>query len=119
MSHSPVTPRPCRIEHEGGGVKIDTERSSQPAELAIQVRGLTKTYAGGVEAVKGIDFDVAAGELFGLLGPNGAGKSTTIGMLTTTILPTAGTARLAGYDVVEHPLHARAVSSVVFQEPVV
>src|SRR5918911_5241739 len=85
----------------------------------IQVRGLTKIYPGGVEAVKGIDFDVEPGEVFGLLGPNGAGKSTTIGMLTTTIAPTSGSAALAGYDVVRQPLQARAVSSVVFQEAVV
>ena len=86
---------------------------------AITVRGLTKTYSNGVEAVKGIDFDVASGEVFGLLGPNGAGKSTTIGMLTTTVRPTAGTAVLAGHDVAEEPLAARAVSSVVFQDSVV
>jgi ABC-2 type transport system ATP-binding protein len=86
---------------------------------AVEVDRLTKTYPGGIEAVKGIDFRVAPGEVFGLLGPNGAGKSTTIGMLTTTILPTSGTARLAGFDVVKEPLQARRVSSVVFQEPVV
>jgi len=85
----------------------------------IEVEGLTKVYQGGVEAVKGIEFTVAGGEVFGLLGPNGAGKSTTIGMLTTTIAPTSGSARLAGRDVVREPLAARAVSSVVFQEPVV
>jgi ABC-2 type transport system ATP-binding protein len=56
--------------------------------------------------------------VFGLLGPNGAGKSTTIGMLTTTVTPTSGSARLAGFDVFEEPLQARSVSSVVFQEPV-
>src|SRR5262249_18038934 len=65
------------------------------------------------------DFEVAAGEVFGLLGPNGAGKSTTVGMLTTTIEPTAGSARLAGFDVAVEPLAARSVSSVVFQESVV
>src|SRR5438552_5335885 len=85
----------------------------------IEVRRLSKTYPGGVEAVKAIDFDVAPGEVFGLLGPNGAGKSTTIGMLTTTIRPTSGTARLAGFDVTSQPLAARSVSSVVFQEAVV
>jgi len=66
---------------------------------AISVRRLTKTWAGGVEAVKGIDFEVATGEVFGLLGPNGAGKSTTVGMLTTTIRPTSGSARVYGHDV--------------------
>ena len=57
--------------------------------------------------------------MFGLLGPNGAGKSTTIGMLTTTVAPTAGTARVAGFDVVADPLGARRASAVVFQEAVV
>jgi ABC-2 type transport system ATP-binding protein len=69
--------------------------------------------------VRGIDFEVAEGEVFGLLGPNGAGKSTTIGMLTTTIAPTGGTARLGGFDVAREPLAARRISSVVFQEPAV
>jgi ABC-2 type transport system ATP-binding protein len=85
----------------------------------IEVEKLRKVYAGGVEAVKAIDFEVAAGEVFALLGPNGAGKSTTIGMLTTTVRPTSGTARLAGFDVGREPLAARRVSSVVFQEAVV
>jgi ABC-2 type transport system ATP-binding protein len=86
---------------------------------AIEVAGLRKTYDGDVVAVRGIDFDVAPGEVFGLLGPNGAGKSTTIGMLTTTIVPTAGRAWLDGHDVARDPLAARRVSSVVFQEAVV
>jgi ABC-2 type transport system ATP-binding protein len=86
---------------------------------AIEVKALRKTYPGGVEAVKGIDFQVPAGEVFGLLGPNGAGKSTTVGMLTTTIVPTSGSALLGGHDVVRSPLKARSVSSVVFQEAVV
>jgi ABC-2 type transport system ATP-binding protein len=88
-------------------------------DFAIEAKDLRKTYPGGVEAVKGVDFEVAAGEVFGLLGPNGAGKSTTVGMLTTTIEPTGGSARVAGFDVAAEPLAARSESSVVFQESVV
>jgi ABC-2 type transport system ATP-binding protein len=90
-----------------------------PDTAVVEVEDLRKTYPGGVEAVKGIDFAVAPGEVFGLLGPNGAGKSTTIGMLTTTVAPTGGRARLAGFDVASQPLLARGVSSVVFQDAVV
>jgi ABC-2 type transport system ATP-binding protein len=86
---------------------------------AIEVTRLSKTYPGDVEAVRSIDFEVDVGEVFGLLGPNGAGKSTTVGMLTTTIAPTAGSARLAGFDVAAEPIAARNASSVVFQESVV
>ena len=92
---------------------------ARPDAPAIRVTKLSKTYPGGVEAVKGIDFEVAPGEMFGLLGPNGAGKSTTVGMLTTTIAPSGGSAELAGFDVVAEPLAARRISSVVFQEAVV
>src|SRR5881275_1020737 len=92
---------------------------ARPDAPAISVTELSKTYPGGVEAVKGISFEVAPGEVFGLLGPNGAGKSTTVGMLTTTIRPGGGSARIAGFDVVEKALDARRVSSVVFQDAVV
>src|SRR4249919_3299581 len=91
---------------------------SDDTRPAVEVHALRKTYPGGIEAVRGVDFQVAPGEVFGLLGPNGAGKSTTIGMLTTTIKPTSGSARLAGFDVARHPIAARSVSSVVFQESV-
>jgi ABC-2 type transport system ATP-binding protein len=96
---------------------MSVKRSLVPP--AIEVRGLSKTYPGGVEAVKSIDFEVAPGETFGLLGPNGAGKSTTIGMLNGTVAPTDGSARLAGFDVATEALAARRVSSVVFQETVI
>jgi len=88
-------------------------------ELAIEVNELAKTYPGDVQAVKAISFSVNAGEVFGLLGPNGAGKSTTVGMLTTTILPSSGSAQLVGCYVVRQARETRSVSSVVFQEPVV
>jgi ABC-2 type transport system ATP-binding protein len=85
----------------------------------VTVRSLHKTWPGGVEALRGIDFDVHPGEVFGLLGPNGAGKSTTIGVLTTAVTPSSGIARVAGVDVAREPRAARAVSGIVFQDSVV
>ena len=86
----------------------------EPAtEPAVQITDLRKTYAGrpgktgGVEALSGVSFAVRPGEVFALLGPNGAGKSTTIRILTTLSAPTSGTARVAGFDVVEEPREVR------------
>jgi ABC-2 type transport system ATP-binding protein len=99
---------------------LDTSSGMEAAgETAVVVRGLRKTYPGGVQAVKGVSFEVAPGEVFGLVGPNGAGKSTTIGMLTSTVVADEGTMCLAGIDVAADPIGARRVSSVVFQDPVV
>jgi len=96
-----------------------TSRAHTQPQPSVSVVGLTKTWPSGVEAVKGIDFDIEPGEVFGLLGPNGAGKSTTIGMLTTTVTPTAGRAEVHGHDVATEPIAARSVSAVVFQDAVV
>jgi ABC-2 type transport system ATP-binding protein len=85
---------------------------------AVAVRGLVKTY-GDIEAVKGVDFDVARGEVFGFLGPNGAGKTTTISMLCTLVRPTAGSATVAGHDVVTERDEVRRNIGLVFQEPTV
>ncbi len=103
----------------GNWRRTRSERSPGDAQPAIEVCGLCKTYPGGVAAVRGIEFEVAVGEVFGLLGPNGAGKSTTVGMLTTTIVPTSGGVRLAGFEIATEPCAARRVSSVVFQDAVV
>ena len=85
-------------------------------DAAVQVTDLVKRYPGRpVNAVDGISFTVARGEVFGLLGPNGAGKTTTIGVLTTRVLPTAGTASVAGVDVAADPVTARSRLSVVPQ----
>src|SRR5690349_2048260 len=76
----------------------------------ISVRGLTrrfKTRDGVLDAVRGIDFDVAGGEIVGLLGPNGAGKTTTLRMLTTLLEPTSGEARVAGRDLAAEPREVR------------
>jgi ABC-2 type transport system ATP-binding protein len=83
---------------------------------AVAVEGLVKRF-GDVEAVRGIDLDVAAGETFGFLGPNGAGKSTTIGMLCTLVEPSGGSARVAGYDVVHERDEVRRNIGLVFQDP--
>jgi ABC-type oligopeptide transport system ATPase subunit len=90
---------------------------ARPGQAAVEVHGLRKTYPGGVKAVRGIDFQVVPGEVFGLLGPNGAGKSTTIGMLTTTIKPTAGEARLAGFDVASTAWRPRTRSRSARRSP--
>src|SRR5438552_4417734 len=94
------------------------EPDAGQAAGGIRVRELRKTYAGGVEALRGISFDVEPGEAFGLLGPNGAGKSTTIGILTTTVRPTAGEASVGGFDVIRESIAARRASGIVFQDSV-
>ncbi len=88
-------------------------------QATVVAEDLVKTYPGDVQAVKGISFSVQAGEAFGLLGPNGAGKTTTIGMLNSTVTPSAGRALLGGRDVAKDPIGTRAISSVVFQDAVV
>ncbi len=82
---------------------------------AVEVRGLAKRY-GEIEAVRGIDFDVTQGEVFGFLGPNGAGKSTTISMLCTLVRPTGGRASVAGHDVVRERDAVRRNIGLVFQD---
>jgi len=83
---------------------------------AIEVAGLEKHY-GSVRAVDGISFTVAEGEIFGLLGHNGAGKTTTIRMLTGRAFPTAGTATVAGYDVVHQREQIKPLINAVFEDP--
>ena len=82
---------------------------------AVEVQGLRKTY-GAVEAVRGVDFDVRAGETFGFLGPNGAGKSTTIKILCTLARATAGSATVAGFDVERQRDEVRRQIGLVFQD---
>src|SRR5437870_565583 len=86
------------------------------SEAVIQASGLVRRY-GQVEAVRGIDLEVRHGEIFGFLGPNGAGKSTTISILCTLLTPSAGTAKVAGIDVVQDPARVRQRIGLVFQDP--
>jgi ABC-2 type transport system ATP-binding protein len=92
-----------------GGVQMETRPP------AVAVSGLAKSY-GDIEAVRGIDFEVAAGETFGFLGPNGAGKSTTIKILCTLARPTTGLASVAGHDVVSERDAVRRNIGLVFQD---
>ena len=84
--------------------------------LAIETAGLTKRF-GGLAAVDAVDLSIREGEVFALLGPNGAGKTTFISMLCTLVKPTAGTARVAGHDIVSEGLAVRRNIGIVFQEP--
>jgi ABC-2 type transport system ATP-binding protein len=87
------------------------------SDVIIRTEALTKVYPGmDVAAVDGLDLAINHGEIFGLLGPNGAGKTTTAGILTTRVIPTAGTASIAGIDVVRHPALAKQLSGIVSQQ---
>ncbi|MBV9003527.1 MAG: ATP-binding cassette domain-containing protein [Solirubrobacterales bacterium] len=101
---------------------FDTHRVEQPSALAsgsesaIVARKLRRTFKGGIEAVRDIDLAVSTGEVFGFLGPNGAGKTTTVRMLCTLLPPTAGTAMVAGLDVVREAAQVRRRIGVALQE---
>jgi ABC-2 type transport system ATP-binding protein len=82
----------------------------------IEVNGLVREFKGSVRAVDGIDLQVRPGEIYGFLGPNGAGKSTTVHMLTTLLPPTAGSARVAGFDVVKEGASVRDAIGAALQE---
>jgi ABC-2 type transport system ATP-binding protein len=83
---------------------------------AIEAHDLVRQFKKGPRAVDGIDLRVEAGEVYGFLGPNGAGKSTTVHMLTTLLPPTAGTARVGGFDVVAGGAQVRGVIGAALQE---
>src|ERR1700684_948384 len=83
---------------------------------AITGRDLVKKYD-EVRAVRGVNFEVATGEVFGFLGPNGAGKTTTINMLCTLAKPTSGSASVAGHDVVSERDDVRRNIGLVLQDP--
>ncbi len=85
-------------------------------QSGIEVRGLVRDFKGGVRAVAGIDLEVAPGEIYGFLGPNGAGKSTTVLVLTTLLPPTAGNARVAGFDVARQGPDVRRAIGASLQE---
>jgi ABC-2 type transport system ATP-binding protein len=97
-----------------GGPRPEPLRAER--EAAIVATGLTRTFKGGIEAVRGIDLRVAKGEVFGFLGPNGAGKTTTVRMLCTLLPLTGGSASVAGLDVVSDAAQVRRRIGVALQE---
>ena len=117
MTGKALTPAPGRTDaarrSRASSPGAAGEDGAEPS--AVLVRGLAKRY-GEIEAVRGIDFSVHAGETFGFLGPNGAGKSTTINMLCTLVRPTAGVALVAGHDVVRERDEVRRNIGLVFQD---
>ncbi len=86
------------------------------ATAAIETRALARSFSGGVTAVAGVDLSVAEGEIYAFLGPNGAGKTTTVRMLVTLLRPTAGSASVAGHDVVREASGVRSAIGVALQE---
>jgi ABC-2 type transport system ATP-binding protein len=94
----------------------DLSPDASPRAGAVEARELSRTFKGGIEAVRGIDLNVAQGEVFGFLGPNGAGKTTTVRMLCTLLPPTSGSARVAGVDVIRDSAEVRRRIGVALQE---
>jgi ABC-2 type transport system ATP-binding protein len=104
-----VVPKPVVVSDP---LAVDT-----PDHAIIRTAGLTKVYSGAdFTAVDGLDLTVRAGEIFGLLGPNGAGKTTTAGMLTTRIMPTAGSAHIGAVDIIAQPALAKQMMGIVSQQ---
>jgi ABC-2 type transport system ATP-binding protein len=93
-----------------------TQPSLHHAGFVIDVEGLTKTY-GDFEAVRGLSFSVAPGEVLGLVGPNGAGKTTTLRSIAGIIVPTSGTVRVGGHDIASAPERAKALLAFIPDEP--
>jgi ABC-2 type transport system ATP-binding protein len=91
-------------------------RARMTDEAAISIKGLSKTYQGGKQALTDINLDIPRGMIFGLLGPNGAGKSTLINILAGLVRKTSGTAAIWGFDIDADPRNAKASIGIVPQE---
>ena len=115
MSTSPASTPSRAPGAPAAGAASPNGAAPDGVAAAVVVEGLVKRY-GELEAVRGIDFTVASGEMFGFLGPNGAGKSTTINMLCTLVNPSGGSARVAGHDVARERDEVRRNIGLVFQD---
>src|SRR6201987_1854205 len=94
---------------------VESRVKGATGQAGIEAVGLVREFKKGPRAVDGIDLRVEPGEIYGFLGPNGAGKSTTVLMLTTLLPPTAGTARVGGYDVRKEGAKVRSVIGAALQ----
>jgi ABC-2 type transport system ATP-binding protein len=104
---------------QSDGLRELAAAAADMSRPAVVVEGLAKTYPGGVKALNGVSFNVEPGTVFALLGPNGAGKSTVVKILTTLSRPSAGSASIAGRDVVREPDRVRRVIGMVAQKSAV
>ncbi len=104
------------LETTAHAPEAHTSMTQDSNHAAIAARALRRTFKGGIEAVRDIDLTVSSGEVFGFLGPNGAGKTTTVRMLCTLLPPTAGSATVAGLDVVKDAAAVRRRIGVALQE---
>ena len=95
---------------------VSSDSSAAHAGAIVETRGIAKRF-GGFAAVDGVSLSILPGEVFGLLGPNGAGKTTLISMLCTTLMPSAGSASINGFDVARQPADVRRNIGIVFQDP--
>ena len=86
------------------------------SEFALEIKGLKKTYDGGVQALKGVDLTVSRGDFFALLGPNGAGKSTTIGIISSLVNKSEGDVKVFGFSIETHLVEAKSCIGLVPQE---
>ena len=106
------------ITNDNSAVRHSSPTGAQSGAAMVDVDRLVKRYRGAKRnAVDGISFTVGVGEFFALLGPNGAGKSTTVSILTTTLAPTSGQARIAGFDLRADPAAVRERIGIIFQNP--
>src|SRR5690242_8852336 len=90
--------------------------SSAQARAIVSIRDLTKTYQGGLQALKRVDLEIRRGEIFALLGPNGAGKTTLINIVCGIVTPSAGSVTVGGHDIVTDYRAARSLIGLVPQE---
>ncbi|MFF0450764.1 ATP-binding cassette domain-containing protein [Streptomyces sp. NPDC004609] len=113
----PDRARHAHVAEDRAEPAVAEGRPEPDAETVIRTAGLTKVYPDtDFAAVDGVDLRVRRGEIFGLLGPNGAGKTTTIGMLTGRVVPTSGSARIGGIDVINDPVTAKQIIAAVTQQ---